>query len=496
MTITACSTWIARGDIELSSVLDILPLLDSIWDCDVAIDLKAVEQLATDQSSLKAAAGLAKPGKWSGVGASGDGALIWGECAGSGANPYRVMADLRDLGNKCTCPSRKFPCKHVLGLLWLNAEQVVPFPPADTPAWVSDWLGRRRGTPAAKPANNAPQGGEKDLRAARAGEPDVAEDPKDVARREAQAAKRTEETERAILDALDALEQWIGDQLRMGLAGFIDDATARCRRIAARLVDGKAAVLAGRIDELPSRLLALPAGDRPRGAVVELGKLVLLARAFRAAPRDAETRRAVAASETRETVLADPRAPRVDAHWEVLAEQVQTRRDGLVSQTTWLLNLSAAGPRFAMLLDFFPTSAGRRGSVFTPGERFHGELVFYPSQQPLRALLVRRDAGGELPPSEWPMADATISDALTRPLLAEPWAIEIPLLLPQGRIARDDAGHNWWRSTDGMATLPIASEVSSLLCGTDLTRTAAIWSGNRLAILAAQTPWGRIGGHD
>ena len=88
----------------------------------MAIDLKAVEQLATDQSSLKAAAGLAKPAKWSGVGGSQDGALIWGECAGSGANPYRVMADLRDLGNKCTCPSRKFPCKHVLGLLWMKAE--------------------------------------------------------------------------------------------------------------------------------------------------------------------------------------------------------------------------------------------------------------------------------------------------------------------------------------------------------------------------------------
>ncbi|MEY9692623.1 hypothetical protein ABH976_003769 [Bradyrhizobium ottawaense] len=250
----------------------------------MAIDLKAVEQLATDQSSLKAAAGLAKPAKWSGVGMSRDAALIWGECAGSGANPYRVMADLRDLGNKCTCPSRKFPCKHVLGLLWLNAEAVVPFTPADTPAWVSDWLGRRRGPSAAKPATNAPPGGDKDLGAARAAEPEVADDPKDVARREAQLAKRNEETERAIFDALDALDQWIGDQLRMGLSGFIDDATARCRRIAARLVDGKAAVLAGRIDELPSRLLALSAGDRPRGAVVELGKLVLLARAFRATP--------------------------------------------------------------------------------------------------------------------------------------------------------------------------------------------------------------------
>ncbi|MET3332601.1 hypothetical protein ABIF61_001125 [Bradyrhizobium japonicum] len=462
----------------------------------MAIDLKAVEQLATDQSSLKAAAGLAKPAKWSGVGMSRDAALIWGECAGSGANPYRVMADLRDLGNKCTCPSRKFPCKHVLGLLWLNAEAVVPFTPADTPAWVSDWLGRRRGPSAAKPATNAPPGGDKDLGAARAAEPEVADDPKDVARREAQLAKRNEETERAIFDALDALDQWIGDQLRMGLSGFIDDATARCRRIAARLVDGKAAVLAGRIDELPSRLLALSAGDRPRGSVVELGKLVLLARAFRATPRNTAIRRAVAASETRETVLADPDALRVDADWEVLAEQVQTRRDGLVSQTTWLLNLAAAGPRFAMLLDFFPASAGRRGSVFTPGERFHGELVFYPSAQPLRALLVRRDATHEMPPPAWPAPDGTLSEALTRPLLAEPWVIDIPLLLPHGRIARDAAGHTWWRSADGLATLPVASEVNGILCGTDLARTAAIWSGNRLAILAAQTPWGRIGGHD
>lgn len=460
----------------------------------MAIDLKAVEQLATDQSSLKAAAGLAKPAKWSGVGVSPDGALIWGECAGSGANPYQVMADLRDLGNKCTCPSRKFPCKHVLGLLWLNAEAIVPFAATDTPAWVSDWLGRRRGGSAVKPAGSTTPSGEKDLRAARASEPQIAEDPRDAARREAQAAKRAGETERAILDALDALEQWIADQLRMGLSSFIDDATARCRRIAARLVDGKAAVLAGRIDELPARLLALPIGDRPRGAVVELGKLVLLARAFRTSPRDAGIRRAIATSETRDAILADPQVLRVEAHWEVLAEHVQTRRDGLVSQTTWLLNLAAAGPRFAMLLDFFPASAGRRGSVFTPGERFHGELVFYPSPQPLRALLVRRGAAEQTLVSEWPEPDEALTESMTRPLLAEPWTIDIPLLLSNGRIARDDAGQTWWRSADGLTTLPVANDVKGVLWGTDLTRTTAIWSSNRLMILAAQTPWGRVGG--
>ena len=457
----------------------------------MAIDLKAIEQLATDQSSLKAAAGLAKPAKWSGIGASRDRALLWGECSGSGANPYRVMADLRDLGNKCTCPSRKFPCKHVLGLLWLKAELIAPFTPADSPAWVGDWLARRR--PSATAAKAAATASDKDVGAAQLSEPEAPEDPKEAARREAAAAKRAEDTERAILNALDALEQWIGDQLRMGLSAFIDDATARCRRIAARLVDGKAAALAGRIDELPACLLALPAGDRPRGAVVELGKLVLLARGFRAAPRDAEIRRAIATSESREMILTDQNTLRVNAPWEVLAEQVVTRRDGLVSQTTWLLNLSKDSPRFAMLLDYFPASAGRRGSVFTPGERFQGELAFYPSREPLRAVLVQRTAAADPNALEWPTTAEALTADLTGPLLAEPWAQDVPVLLPAGRIALDDAGHAWWRSADRASSLPIAGHVEGLLCGTDLARTAAIWSGNRLTILAAQTSWGRIG---
>jgi hypothetical protein len=455
------------------------------------VDLRAVEALATDQSSLKAAAGLAKPGKWSGVSISHDSALIWGECAGSGANPYRVMADLRDLGNKCTCPSRKFPCKHVLALLWINAEVVMPFAPAETPDWVTDWLGRRRGGGAPKPSVAAAP---KDIGAAGIPEPEAQapEDAKIIARREAASAKRSEDTQRAIFDALDALEQWIGDQLKHGLSAFIDDATARCRRIAARLVDGKAAALAGRIDELPARLLALPAGDRVRGAVVELGRLVLLARAFRANPKDAEVRRAIAAAEAREAVIADPRALRVTGMWEVLAERVETRRDGLVSQTTWLLNLSGAIPHFAMLLDFFPASVGRRGSVFTPGEQFAGELIFYPAAAPLRALLLSRESGGA-PALSWPTPARSLSDALTVPFIAAPWTLDVPFLLPAGRIVQDEAGGSWWRSAVDDAVLPIATEVEGLIRGTDLMATAAIWSGSRLHILAAQSAWGRIG---
>ena len=40
------------------------------------VELSAIEALAPDQASLKAAAGLKKPGKWSNMGMSSDSRLI------------------------------------------------------------------------------------------------------------------------------------------------------------------------------------------------------------------------------------------------------------------------------------------------------------------------------------------------------------------------------------------------------------------------------------
>jgi hypothetical protein len=81
----------------------------------------AIEAMAPDQSALSAASALLKPAKWPMRARSGG--LIWGECQGSGANPYRVAADTEDPGSKCTCPSRKFPCKHALALMWMFVEE-------------------------------------------------------------------------------------------------------------------------------------------------------------------------------------------------------------------------------------------------------------------------------------------------------------------------------------------------------------------------------------
>ncbi|HEX8008758.1 MAG TPA: SWIM zinc finger family protein [Trebonia sp.] len=85
---------------------------------------ESVLALAPDESSRRAAKGLARPSPWSGTGTAGE--LVWGLCAGSGANPYQVIADLDAPAYKCTCPSRKLPCKHALGLLLNWASGTVP----------------------------------------------------------------------------------------------------------------------------------------------------------------------------------------------------------------------------------------------------------------------------------------------------------------------------------------------------------------------------------
>ncbi|UCI07071.1 SWIM zinc finger family protein [Mesorhizobium sp. B1-1-8] len=460
------------------------------------LDLKTIEALAPDQASLGAAAKLTKRSNWPRLETHEQLGLIWGECQGSGSNPYRVMFDTADHGYKCTCPSRKFPCKHILALMWIGVTAPTTFDRVDqTPDWVNDWIGRRR-KPGQQPAQPGTEGKSIDDALQPQESPAPVEDAAAAERREAAQRKRAEDTRSAVSAALDELDQWIADQLRLGLSGFVDASSERCRRIAARLVDLKAAALAGRIDELPSRLLALRNEERPDAAIRELGKLVLLAKAWRAAPDDPELKRLVSTSETREQVLAHPDAIQVESDWEVLGEKIETRRDGLVSHATWLLDLKSPTPHFALLLDFFPASAGRRSNAFAPGDRFKARLVFYPSRSPLRALVAERF--GDVASGAWPEAGVnTAADPLAAYAAFQdgaPWLSDCPLVLPPGTIQLDERDAAWWQGANGPQgiALPVAGTVNQTVLGLDLTATAALWNGARLELLASQSSIGRL----
>lgn len=79
-----------------------------------------VDSLAPNASAVKNGWGLVKKNQFVVLQKSEDGSVLFGECIGSGKNNYLTSFDF--IGEtptaRCTCPSRQFPCKHSLGLLY------------------------------------------------------------------------------------------------------------------------------------------------------------------------------------------------------------------------------------------------------------------------------------------------------------------------------------------------------------------------------------------
>src|SRR5574342_255138 len=105
------------------------------------LTVEQINSLAPDSSSLKTAQGLANVRHWVNLGENDK--ALWGECKGSGKEPYKVRIDLLNVGYACSCPSRKFPCKHSLGLMLLSATSPASLTEKHPPLWVAEWLEKR-----------------------------------------------------------------------------------------------------------------------------------------------------------------------------------------------------------------------------------------------------------------------------------------------------------------------------------------------------------------
>jgi hypothetical protein len=465
----------------------------------VDISLDVVQELAPDQASLTAAKKLLKPAKWPVKGQAPGVNTIWGQCQGSGANPYYTMADVVDHGYKCTCPSRKFPCKHVLALMWQFADTPADFVTEDPPEWVSDWLGRRRKTTGSErtepPKDNAAK---KNIHAVDEA-PEKALPAQELAKREAAKARRAAQnrgaTDASISSGMEELQQWLADQLQTGIATFIKEINQRCRQIAARMVDAKAVNLASRLDEFPAKILACPLPQQPQWVLKEMGQLVLLAEAWLTDKDDADVRRAIVSTESREQVLNHHDTLRRQGLWQTLGEKLFTRRDGLISHATWLVKTDEAEPCFALLQDYYPVGAGRRAAGFNVGRQIEGELVYYPSRFPLRAVTGEyrlHDAAERNSPGQQGL-EPHLSHL--HHLTKLPWAEVTPCQLGQGRILRDaQQGGYWWQNGEDKQQWPLTNQqLNPLLLGTDLHSGFVLWDGEQAELFSVHARrWGRL----
>lgn len=451
---------------------------------------------APDQSALTAASKLLKPSLWPLLVARNG--LVWGECQGSGSSPYRVVADEADLGAKCTCPSRKFPCKHSLALLWLRAEGKTAFADAEPPDWVAQWLGRRRGgkpAPGPAPESAAPAASLDAIPV----EAPASADPKAEARAAAQRERTRRDREAAILSGLDDLDRWITDQLDRGLAAFAPIATTQCRLVAQRMVDAKAGGIANLLERIPSEMFKLPEAERPDYLIERLGALHLLAEAYRRQDRlpdglRADVRQLVGWTMAREDLLNDPKAVTMSGRWLVVASRAEVQPDKLRRLETWLLLLAGEEPLFAVLIDFIPIG-GAGSTLRRIGELVDGDLIFYPSAVPRRAIIHHQRTVPDAGRAEIP-SGVTLSASLARyaaALAINPWLDNWPLLVTNARVVRN--GDALWltdmQAEIGLPIQPALTHPAMPLVGLEGMDICAVWDGRTAAISCARTPLGQ-----
>ena len=381
-----------------------------------------VEQLAPDAKSIKSGRGLVSVAKWPLLG--GDDEALWGHCQGSGKKPYQVQIDLSEPAFKCSCPSRKFPCKHGLALFFLAIEHTEAFntaapssgaagsgtssglsPEGSTslrPDWVTDWLDKRRARKEKKELKKE------------ASPPDPVKQKKRKALRE-----------KKVQGALAALQIWLQDLLREGLATAKQRPHSYWDDMAKRLVDGQVSGLARLVRNIPSIIGRKGLDESFDELMAQLGKINMALAAYENLDQLSEGLQADVRSiigwNTREEELAA--LPSVNDEWAIVG-QIQEDEENLRMQRTWLLGRKSS--QYALILQF---AYGRQAFKLTLPLGFYMTacLVYYPSALPRRAMLRKREPSIEAVTS---LAGYSSFDELfetySSTLAKNPWMSSIP----------------------------------------------------------------------
>ena len=415
--------------------------------------------LAPDSGSAANGRKLANARHWKALGRSE--AAVWGECQGSAV--YQVRAELASMAVKCTCPSHKFPCKHGLALLLLAVDPGA-VPVAEPPDWVASWLAKRAAPDHAKPAKAETTAGV-----------DTPTGPTKEQQR------RIEKREALIAQGIAALDLWLADLVRGGLAAVEGQSAAFWERPAAQLVDAQAPGLAARL----RRTAEIPGSsdDWPERLLAQIGRLALLTHAYRRAdaldPALREDVREMAGWFLKEEEVA-ARGEHVGDDWLVLGQYAQEEERGR-SQRTWLVGATTGRP--ALIVQFaFMHSPFKE--TYVVGSRLRGELAFWPGAAPLRAFVVAREVVAD-PVAALPAAAgieeflASVAAALAR----NPWQ-ERFLCVLRGAIPVYDTASGCWdvREPGGVSLSLRDTEHWRLLAlsgGRPVTLTAE-WDGATL----------------
>lgn len=361
-------------------------------------------QLAPDSGALEQARKLFFAKRW--LLLEGNGEYLWGVYETAYGQRIETAVRLEPPILRCSCKSRRRPCKHALAmvLLFLNRNEVWKVK-EELPDWAQVLLGQQK----------------QDKKTAKPTTPDQQNQAKRVALMDSGVAE---------------LDKWLRTVARLGLAQMVQ-APEEWENLAARMVDCKLGSIARRI-----RLCQqwLEQEDWSEQVTAELGLLYLF----------------VLAWQRKETLTPDQKRELLQvAGWNVRKDQLQTQNgledcwlvlgvstgeeEKLKFRRTWLRGEKSG--RYALLLDF---AFGNRGfeDHWVTGSVLRGRLLFYPGQPAMRAHFQACQVSRDVYEAVAAYGNLTEMQAdYTRHLGLSPWLTVLPALVDEV-VAVYDKEHN------------------------------------------------------
>ena len=357
-------------------------------------------QLSPDASSTKAGKKLATPAKW--VERAAHAKALWGACQGSGKNPYTTMVDTVNIAFKCSCPSRKFPCKHALGLLFLYAQSPTEFQQASELAdHVATWIGKRENKAEAKATKP--------------------KKPVDEKARQKRIAKRQEKVDAGVAE----LNLWLKDLVRTGIMNIPQQAYQFTNKIAARMVDAQAPGLANRVKGF-SQINFYEEGWQQE-LLRKVAITYLLTTAYQNQPQQSEDwqheiKSQIGWSVSKEEVQTNPI---ITDEWLVLSRTIEPI-DQLRMEKIWLYGKQQQ--QFGLLLNFFAKQQVVQ-EVYLVGSVIQASMHYYPGVHPQRVLLKEQNGTSAFfRPTGLDSLDE-LYESVANSLATNPFITSLPFLL-------------------------------------------------------------------
>ena len=387
--------------------------------------VEQVNAFAPDVGTAKRGKGIAKLNKW--IKLEKTNRAIWGECKGSGSKPYLTGVDLNGTAFKCSCPVRKPPCKHVMGLMLLYVQSFNEFKDENPPTWMSEWL-TKRDAKAVKVEKIA----------------DKPIDDDEYTKAINGEIKRFQKRISDIKKGLPDFETWLLDLIRQGIASVEKQPYGFWKDASARLSDTKAQNASYVFQEIPLLINAHPTWFEDVLSI--FSNTYLLNQAIHRIDLFPKTMqydllRSLGYNISKNNLfLLNSKSDKYKAtdEWEVLGRIAIPHpvNESLLIQRYWLRG-KESGKSALIYEPIFKLNAFEyRLNV---GSFFKGEVIFYPSGFPLRAHISKQiPSTGFIQDLKGAPNFQTFLKDFSIALAINPWISEFPCALDNIKPAMQD----------------------------------------------------------